>query len=105
MQFLYRDDKDFQARLGQMLSREPFSPEIETAAATIIDEVRRRGDEALCDFAEKFDHARMGPSQFRLGDEEVDKACKSVSPEDREAIDMAVAHIQEFYSHTLPKDW
>ena len=105
MQFLYRDDKDFQARLGQMLSREPFSPEIETAAATIIDEVRRRGDEALCDFAEKFDHARMAPSQFRLGDEEVDKACKSVSPEDREAIDMAVAHIQEFYSHTLPKDW
>lgn len=105
MQFLYRDDKDFQARLGQMLSREPFSPEIETAAATIIDEVRRRGDEALCDFAEKFDHARLTPSQFRLGDEEVDKACKSVSPEDREAIDMAVAHIQEFYSHTLPKDW
>lgn len=105
MQFLYRDDKDFQARLGQMLSREPFSPEIEAAAATIIDGVRRRGDEALCDFAEKFDHARLAPSQFRLGDEEVDKACKSVSPEDREAIDMAVAHIQEFYSHTLPKDW
>lgn len=105
MQFLYRDDKDFQARLGQMLSREPFSPEIEAAAATIIDEVRRRGDEALCDFAEKFDHARLAPSQFRLGDEEVDKACKSVSPEDREAIDMAVAHIQEFYSHILPKDW
>lgn len=105
MQFLYRDDKDFQARLGQMLSREPFSPEIEAATATIIDEVRRRGDEALCDFAEKFDHARLAPSQFRLGDEEVDKACKSVSPEDREAIDMAVAHIQEFYSHTLPKDW
>ena len=105
MQFLYRDDKDFQARLGQMLSREPFSPEIEAAAATIIDEVRRRGDEALCDFAEKFDHARLAPSQFRLGDEEVDKACKSVSPEDREAIDMAVAHNQEFYSHTLPKDW
>ena len=105
MQFLYRDDKDFQARLGQMLSREPFSPEIEAAAATIIDEVRRRGDEALCDFAEKFDHARLAPSQFRLGDEEVDEACKSVSPEEREAIDMAVAHIQEFYSHTLPKDW
>ena len=105
MHFLYRDDKDFQARLGQMLSREPFSPEIEAAAATIIDEVRRRGDEALCDFAERFDHARLAPSQFRLGDEEVDKACKSVSPEDREAIDMAVAHIQEFYSHTLPKDW
>ena len=105
MQFLYRDDKDFQARLGQMLSREPFSPEIEAAAATIIDEVRRRGDEALCDFAEKFDHVRLAPSQFRLGDEEVDEACKSVSPEDREAIDMAVAHIQEFYSHTLPKDW
>ncbi len=105
MQFLYRDDKDFQARLGQMLSREPFSPEIEAAAATIIDEVRRRGDEALCDFAEKFDHARLAPSQFRLGDEEVDEACKSVSTEDREAIDMAVAHIQEFYSHTLPKDW
>lgn len=105
MQFLYRDDKDFQARLGQMLSREPFSPEIEAAAATIIDEVRRRGDEALCDFAEKFDHARLAPSQFRLGDEEVDEACKSVSPEDREAIDMAVTHIQEFYSHTLPKDW
>lgn len=105
MQFLYRDDKDFQARLGQMLSREPFSPEIEAAAATIIDEVRRRGDEALCDFAERFDHVRLAPSQFRLGDEEVDKACKSVSPEDREAIDMAVTYIQEFYSHTLPKDW
>ncbi len=105
MQYLFRDTPDFQAKLQQMLKRDAFSNDIEAAAAVIIDDVRDRGDAAVCEYAAKFDHAQLTPAQFLVTEEEIAAASAQVAAEDKAAIDMAVAHIQDFYSHTLPKDW
>lgn len=88
-----------------MLSREAFSPEIERAAGRILEEVHLRGDEAICQYAREFDRTELTPERFLVTEEEILQACGRVSPEDREAIDLAVAHIQDFYSRTLPRDW
>ena len=105
MELLLRDTPDFSARLQAMLSREAFSPEIERAAGRILEEVRLRGDEAICQYAREFDRTELTPERFLVTEEEILQACGRVSPEDREAIDLAVAHIQDFYSRTLPRDW
>lgn len=105
MEFLFRDTPDFSARLQAMLSRKAFSPEIEASAAAMIQAVREEGDQALCRFALQYDHTELAPEHFRVSEAEIDAACAKVPQEDRDAIEMAVAHIQDFYSHTLPKDW
>lgn len=105
MEFLLRDTPDFSARLQAMLSRKAFSPEIEASAAAMIQAVREEGDQALCRFALQYDHTGLTPERFRVAEAEIDAACAKVPQEDRGAIEMAVAHIQDFYSHTLPKDW
>ncbi len=105
MEFLLRDTPDFSARLQAMLSRKAFSPEIEASAAAMIQAVREEGDQALCRFALQYDHTGLAPERFRVAEAEIDAACVKVPREDRDAIEMAVAHIQDFYSHTLPKDW
>lgn len=105
MEILFRDTADFSARLQAMLSREAYSQEIAQAAEAILQQVRLRGDEALCQYAREFDHTELTPEQFLVTEEEISRACDQVSREDREAIDLAVAHIQDFYSRTLPKGW
>ncbi len=105
MEFLLRDTPDFSVRLQAMLSRKAFSPEIEASAAAMIQAVREEGDQALCRFALQYDHTELTPGHFRVSEAEIDEACAKVPQEDRDAIEMAVAHIQDFYSHTLPKDW
>jgi histidinol dehydrogenase len=105
MEFLLRDTPDFSARLQAMLSRKAFSPEIEASAAAMIQAVREEGDQALCRFAQQYDHTELTPERFQVTEAEIDAACAKVPQEDRDAIEMAVAHIQDFYSHTLPKDW
>lgn len=105
MQFIYRDEPDFEQKLQRLFHRAAIGADAEKSASEIIDAVRERGDEAVCEYAAKFDRTELIPSQFRVSDAEIEVACAKVPVEDRAAIDMAVAHIQDFYSHTLPKGW
>lgn len=61
----------------------------------ILDEVRVRGDAALLDFSEKFDHVR--PTSLKVSDEERDAAYENVSPEVAEALSEAYARICRFH--------
>ena len=62
---------------------------------TIIQEVRTRGDEALLDYAEKFDGVR--PDAVRLDEQERDAAYEKVSPELEEALTEAYTRISKFH--------
>ena len=105
MKYLFRDTPDFRSRLVEMLKRDAFTNDVETAVAAIIDDVRVRGDQALCEYAAKFDRTALTPDRFLVTEDEIAAAIATVPAEDKAAIDMAVAHIQDFYSHTLPKNW
>ena len=105
MKLLYRDQPDFAASLKAMLRRDAFSPEIDAAAAAITDDVRRRGDDAVCEYALKFDKAALTPAQFKVTAAEWEAAISQVDGETRAAIDMAVAHIRQFALQRLPQGW
>ena len=105
MKTLYRSEPDFDQRLAEMLRREAFNKEIDAAAQAIIDDVKARGDDALVDYARKFDHVELTPMTFRITDAEIDAAIATLPPETTAAVDLAVEHIQDFYSQRLPEDW
>ena len=88
-----------------MLRREAFNKDIDAAAQAIIDDVKVRGDDALVDYARKFDHVELTPATFRVTDAEIDAAIANLPAETTAAVDLAVEHIQDFYSQKLPQDW
>lgn len=105
MKILYRNEADFESQLGAMLRRAAFSPEIEEAAAAILDDVAARGDTALVEYAARFDHVSLTPEQFAVSAAEMDAAASRICAQTRDAIDLAVGNIRDFSRRRLPQDW
>ena len=105
MKILRYTDSDFAENLSKLIRHSSFSPEIDASVAAILADVKANGDEALCRYAEKFDHVSLTPEQFLIGDDEIAAAECAISPEIKEAIQIAHEHIVSFSSQRLPKEW
>ena len=70
--------------------------ELRHTVRAIIDEVRSRGDDALRDFAARFDHAQL--DSLRVSEAEIAEAEAAVSPELKSAISLAERNIAAFHS-------
>ncbi len=66
----------------------------------IVDEVRRRGDEALRDFARRFDGAEL--DALIVSPEEFQQAAQAVSPEVKRAMEEAARNIRAFHAAQQP---
>lgn len=67
----------------------------------IIDEVIRRGDEALREYELRFDGSRL--DDFAVTQEEFDEAEKAVSQDLKDAIAVAHANIEAFHRSQMPQ--
>lgn len=74
-----------------------------TAATSIIEEVRQRGDEALRDFTERFDGVRV--EDFRVKPEAIEAAVAAVAPETLAALKHAAKQIREFHERQKQQSW
>ncbi len=79
----------------------PDDSEIEQTVMEIIAEVRKRGDEALFEFARKFD--RYEGDSLTVSAEEIAAGAAKVKPEVADAIRKARANIEAFHKAQLPK--
>lgn len=108
MRIIRTDSQLTEAR--SFLNRRPKATGEEQAGitdgvATIIKEVKERGDGALLDYTAKFDRVRLQPEQLRVTELEFETA-RCATPEDfLEAIRQAKANILSFHQKQLPKDW
>lgn len=82
-----------------------FDPALRSSITELIDDVRARGDAAVCDALARFDDAALTPDQLRVGADEI--AAATVSPELDAALDDAIAHCRAFNEHQLARlgDW
>jgi len=77
--------------------------EVLGVAQRIIDDVRRRGDEALREYTAQFDKAEL--ADFRVSDDEIEAAVAEVGDEFREAIASAAIAIEEFHQRQVQQSW
>ena len=98
------DEADRAALYGRGLDA-IFDPELRASIGRLIDDVRTRGDDAVCDALERFDGVSVEPAELRVTADEIEAA--SVSAEVDAAIDDAIAHIRAFSEHQLARltDW
>ena len=75
--------------------------------SSLIEDVRARGDAAVCDALRTFDKIEVSPSNLRVADAEWDAAASKVEPHVREAITDMVVHIKRFNAELLKqlKNW
>ena len=68
---------------------------VEDIVADIIYNVRKRGDEALYEYCEKFDKAKL--TSLLVSEEEIEEAFASVEPRFIEILTRAAANIRKFH--------
>ncbi len=98
-------DEDCFSRLKEFAKPVAQADEIRSIVSGVIADVARRGDEAVLDYTEKFDHVRLSPAQLRVPAETIAAACHSVSPENLLAMKKAAESIRSFHEQTLRKNW
>ncbi len=78
-----------------------FMPTLDVAdkVAEIIRNVRERGDEALREYTEKYDHAR--PESIVVTPEEMREALDCVEPDFLRILEKAAANIRKFHSRQV----
>jgi histidinol dehydrogenase len=62
--------------------------------AAIVAEVRRRGDEAVLDFTERFDKAELAPDELRVDPRELEASVGILEPAVLEGLRTAIANVR-----------
>ena len=91
--------------LKDIINRSAFPEDIAESVKNILQDIKHRGDTAICDYAKQFDNADITPSNFKISDEEIQKAIDSVSQSVKTSIELAITNVTEFAKKQLPRNW
>jgi len=75
---------------------------IEETANQILDEIKKRGDEALIHYIEKFDGAKLKPEQLKVKEEEFERAERELPNKLKEAIKKNIENVRKFHLTQMP---
>lgn len=106
MRVIRHTDADFAAQLAQVAaSSSLFDPAIEQRTRAILDGVAARGDEAVLEFTERFDGAKLSADQLAVTKEELLTASLKADQSLRAAVAEAETNIANFARKSRRKDW
>jgi len=82
-----------------------FDPALRDSIGSLIEDVRTRGDAAVCDALTRFDGIRIAPDRLRVSADEI--ASARVDPALENAIADAISHLRAFNSELMDRsgDW
>src|ERR1035441_6646583 len=106
MKIVRYSDADFSRKLGEVTAPSSlFDPVIEQRTRAILDAVQVRGDNALLEFTEKFDGARLAANQLAVTQAELMVASLKADESLRKAVAEAEKNIAAFARKSLRKNW
>ncbi len=92
--------------LESLLKRSPNQySEYEKTVSEIVETVRRKKDEALLSYTEKFDHICLTPETMRVTKEEIEEAYREVDPRLVEVIRKALVNIRSYHEKQKRYSW
>jgi histidinol dehydrogenase len=89
------------------LERPPgaVDPEIARRVSEIVTAVREKGDAALLDFTQRFDHVALTAPELRVTPEEFAAADRAVGEATRRSLRYAAERIERFHRECAPRSW
>jgi histidinol dehydrogenase len=96
-------DVDFEARFRQLLHWSAETDEaIETRVASILADVRQRGDAAVLEYTARFDGLQAASvRELELGPSELRAALEAITPAQRRALEAAAARVRAYHERQL----
>jgi histidinol dehydrogenase len=98
-------DPGFERAFDRLVdAKREAAADVDAAVAAIIDDVARRGDDALFDYTRRFDEvdlAKIGP---RLSRREIAEGAAAAPPETVAALRLAAERIESFHRRQLPAE-
>jgi histidinol dehydrogenase len=99
-------DSDFAAHFDALCQRRlALRSEVDRVVAEILEDVRRRGDDAVIDATERYDGYRLSPGELGVAPAEIETAARELDAADCEALAAAAERIRRFHAHALPRSW
>ena len=102
---LDQGQQDFEARFTELLAaKREADVDVGEAVATIIADLRRRGDAALLDLTARFDRLQAdNVAALAVGRDEIDAALDGLTPALRQSLETAATRIRSFHERQRPQ--
>jgi histidinol dehydrogenase len=95
-----------QAKLGGIAARAvALDAELMREVASIIEDVRRRGDAALLEYTARFDGVELQPVQLRASEESLRAAASRADIRVVAALREAIDNVRAFHQHEVQQSW
>ena len=79
--------------------------ELTAVVAQIVEDVRRRGDAALVDYAARFDGVRLRPSELRVEESELRASAARCGGRVLEAVRASIRNVRAFHERERVESW
>ena len=98
---------DFPARLAALLAFENTQDEsIDRTVAGILEDVRRRGDDAVLEYTRRFDRVQaQSMADLAISRDEAERAFERLAPARREALVQAAGRIRAYHERQVAESW
>ena len=97
--------QDFETAFTAFLgSAREAEADVDAVVATILDDVKARGDAALLDYTKQFDRLDLEARELRLETREITDAVKACDGGLIEALELAATRIEDYHRRQLPGD-
>lgn len=80
-------------------------PQVREVSESVVEDIRKRGDEALLDYTKKFDKADLTPATLRVSEAEMKEALASVPADLKETLHRAANRIRSYHQRQLQNSW
>ena len=94
-------ESEFVSFLG---TKRETAADVSDDVSRIIDDVRRRGDDAIMAYADRFDDQKLTANSLRVSEAEILTAAEKASPSAKDALVIAARRIEDFHSRQMPDD-
>lgn len=106
MRIVKLDSQAKQNILSELLKRDPNQyGEYAGTVQEIVEDVKKRGDEALFEYTRKFDHAEITPENIRVTEEEIREAMESVDEKLLKVMKKSMANIRDHHERQKRQSW
>ena len=98
---------DFEQRLEALLAFESAQdPQIDTAVAAILADVKQRGDAALIEYTNRFDRVALtSAAALEIPRAELARALANLPVAQRTALETAAARVRDYHQRQLAQSW
>lgn len=106
MKILRTTDRNFRYDFGKVYKDRIDAPEaVQKNVHSILDDIKRIGDEALFKYTEKWDYYKTSTKTVEVSSKEKSAAIKKISKKDLAALKKAAKRIEEFSKHHIAQSW